>query len=161
MFAQLDLRGMIYRTLQPGAKAVGCKMFIMDVASYYNEFGDLLKKKARSLGFHDGALDDLRDDIREYGCVVILKSPSGKATPWQVADAFSKFGISVDDVRRLDSPRDAKIKDMRGDDPFFGGYSKEDLDKINRMDKSVFYWFNVEVNDGAGDDVYSKYIYRH
>lgn len=50
---------------------------------------------------------------------------------------------------------------MRGDDPFFGGYSKEDLDKINRMDKSVFYWFNVEVNDGAGDDVYSKYIYRH
>lgn len=161
MFAQLDLRGMIYRTLQPAAKAIGCKMFIADVASYYNEVDDLLEKKARSFGFYDGTLADLREDIREYGCVVILKSPGGQVTPQQIAGAFAKFGVSVADVKRLDSPRDAQIKGMRDADPFSSRPSKEDFDKLDRMDKSTFYWFNVEVNDGAGGSVYDKYIYRH
>lgn len=143
MAIYLSIKSLVYKELQPMAKAAGCQLLILD-SKTYKSYNYELEKKIKVLGIDSDSYSELINAIEDWGCIAILKSKKYYGRP-EIAQFFSKVGLTSDDVRHLNSI-EAKKHSTWGD-----------LDVTIPLNKrKFFYWFKVHVRNEENEIVMEK-----
>ena len=128
-----NIKEMIYKNLNPIAKAFGFKVLILDYDSY-SSYGKKLNAKLNALNLSKDSIDDLNDALSTYQFVAILKN--NRYVPYgDVLSAFSKYGMRENDLRSLGT--------KQSEDKPFGMFD----DSIPENKRQFFYWFPIEIED--------------
>ena len=143
MSLHLPIKPLVYKELQPMARAANCQMILLD-SKTYKPYTDKLEQKMRVLGIESDQYRQLMDEIEDHGCIVVLKSSKlyGLA---EVASFFSSVGLEERDVYMLTSTN-AKHYSVWGD---FDA-------SIPEKKRKFFYWFAVDVENEDGQRVMEK-----
>ena len=133
MGIRFTVKGLVYKQLEPFARALGCKMLLLDKKTYQNSLD--LDKKMKTLGISPDERSSLNDAMEDAGSICILKSQTYKSDN-EVALAFRSVGLAASDVNYLDSINARQHPDL-------GDFDRS----IPQSKRKFFCWFPVEVLD--------------
>ena len=102
MSVYIQVKPLVYKELQPMAKAAGCQVVLLDSATY-QLWTNALERKMEALGISYSQYRSLVDAVEEHGCVAVLKS-SQPLSKHEVAQHFSRVGLHEDDIALLSQP---------------------------------------------------------
>ena len=139
MAIYLPVKSLVYKELQPFAKAAKCQLLVLD--NYTYRYSDDLGKKLKRLGVNPDEFENLEKQLEYWGCVAILKSKTYYGAP-EIASFFSKLGLEKSDVHYLTSIEASKH-------PTWGDFDAT----IPPEKRKFFYWFRVNVRNESGDIV--------
>lgn len=139
MGIRFTVKGLVYKQLEPFARALGCKMILIDRETYQNSLR--LDSKMKVLGISPDERSRINSAIDTAGAICILRSQRYKSYN-EIAQAFKSLGLRAEDVNYLDSVNVSKYE-------LWG-----DLDaSIPQRKRKFFCWFPVEVLDSSDDYV--------
>ena len=142
MAIRLDIKSLVYKELNPMARAAGCKILVLDKDTYGSYSKDLAKKM-QSFGIANDEWHQLKDAVDDYGCIAILKSNVYHGTK-EIIPHFAKVGLDYESLHYLKSSNAERH-------PTWG-----DLDATIPPKKRMFlYWFAVSVEDSKGRSAFA------
>lgn len=139
MSIYLPVKKLVYKELQPFAKAANCQLLILDAYTY--RYSSDLGNKLKRLGINPDEYKELETQLEYWRCVAILKSKTYYGAS-EIASFFSKLGLEKSDVHYLSSVEAPKH-------PIWGDFDAT----IPPNKRKFFYWFRVHVENENGENV--------